>query len=211
MTAFKVPPQLQGALDRVTASNEFYPVSIPASEGERLRELVIAERARATIEIGLGYGVSALYILAGQAALGEGGHLVLDPHQATRFENRGVRLLEDAGVADSFELRREPSEYALPQLLAEGRQFDLAFVDGNHRFDWVFVDMVFLGRLVKPAGIVFVDDFQLPSIAKSVAFFSANLGWSLEQTSIDDPQHGWAVLRTAPEPVERHFSHFVDF
>jgi len=211
VTTSQISPRLRVALERVEASNEFYPVSIPATEGERLRDVVIAEQARETIEIGLGHGVSALYILAGQAALGGGRHLALDPYQATHFEDLGVRLVEDAGVADSFELRREPSELVLPRLLAEGRSFDLAFVDGNHRFDWVFVDLVFLGRLVRPGGVVFVDDYQLPSIAKSVAFFTANLGWTLEEASTDDPLHGWAILRTAPEPIARHFTHFVDF
>jgi hypothetical protein len=41
-----------------------------------------------------------------------------------------------------------------------------------------------------------VDDYQLPSIAKAVAFFTSNLGWSVEETSAADPRHGWVVLRT---------------
>ncbi len=203
--------QLQAALDRVAASNEFYPVSIPPSEGERLRDVVVHEKARDTIEIGLGYGVSALYICAGLATQGGGRHLAMDPHQTTRFDDTGLRLLEEAGVADLVELRREPSELVLPQLLDQARRFDLAFVDGSHFFDWVFVDLVYLGRLVRPGGVIFVDDLHLPSIAKAIDFFRTNLEWTVEETSTEDPQHGWAVVRTANPPLERHFMHFVEF
>ncbi len=36
----------------------------------------------------------------------------------------------------------------LPRLLAEGRGFDLAFLDGNHRFEGVFLDLVYSGRVL---------------------------------------------------------------
>jgi hypothetical protein len=38
-----------------------------AAEGEALREWVVRERATRTIEIGLGYGISALFICEGDA------------------------------------------------------------------------------------------------------------------------------------------------
>jgi len=40
-------------------------VSISAGEGETLRKWVSSENAKQTVEIGLGYGVSALYICEG--------------------------------------------------------------------------------------------------------------------------------------------------
>jgi cephalosporin hydroxylase len=64
------------------------------------------------------------------------------------------------------ELHAEESQIALPRFLGEARRFHLAFVDGNHRFDGVFVDLVFLGRLVRAGGIVFVDDYQLPALGR---------------------------------------------
>ena len=198
------------ALERA-ASEAHYPVSIPTAEGERLRHWVAREAARQTMEIGLGYGVSALYICAGTVATPGARHVAMDPHQTTRFEGRGLSLIGAAGMADMLEFYERPSESVLPDLLEDGRTFDFAFVDGNHRFDWVFVDLVYLGRLVRPGGIVFVDDYQLPAIRKAADFFVANLGWAVEERSVDDTQHGWIVLRTAREPVERDFTFFVDF
>lgn len=202
--------RLAAALERAS-SEAHYPLSIPAVEGERLGHWVTREGASQTIEIGLGHGVSALYICAGIAATPGARHVAMDPYQATRFEGRGRSLLGEAGVADMLEFYERPSEAVLPDLLEDGRTFDFAFVDGNHRFDWVFVDLVYLGRLVHPGAIVFVDDHQLPAIRKAVSFFTANLAWEVEELSVDDPQHSWVVLRTARAPVERDFTHFVDF
>jgi hypothetical protein len=99
----------------------------------------------------------------------------------------------------------------LPRLVAEGRRFDLAFVDGNHRFDAVLLDLVYLGRLVRGGGIVFLDDYQLPAVARAVSFCTTNLGWTLEEVSPADELHQWAVLRTPEVPLERRFDHFVEF
>ena len=45
----------------------------------------------------------------------------------------------------------EESQIVLPRLWDAHECFDLAFVDGNHRFDWAFVDLFYLGRLVRHA------------------------------------------------------------
>ena len=91
------------------------------------------------------------------------------------------------------------------------RVFDLAFVDGNHRFDGVFVDLVYLGRLVRPGGIVFLDNYQLPTVARAVSFFLTNLSWTLEEVSAADDHHQWAVLRTSAVPDARAFDFYVEF
>jgi predicted O-methyltransferase YrrM len=192
--------------------HSLFPVAVSAAEGEALLEWVRREQARRTIEIGLGYGVSALFVCEGLLANGDPGarHVVLDPHQASRFADCGLQFLDEAGVAELVEFHPESSEIVLPRFLSEARSFDLAFVDGNHRFDGVFLDLVYLGRLVAPSGIVFVDDYELPSVARAVSFCTTNLRWNVEQVSRDELHH-WAVLRTADVPPERPFDHYVDF
>ena len=194
--------------------HDLFPVAVYAAEAETLRGWVSREGATRTIEVGLGYAVSALHVCEG--LLGNGApaalrHVVIDPYQATRFSDLGLQLLEEAGVAGMVEHHADPSEIALPRFLDEARVFDLAFVDGNHRFDGVFVDLFYLGRLVRPGGIVFVDDYQLPSVARVVSFFLANLGWTLEEVSAAGDHHRWAVLRTSVVPDTRPFDYYVDF
>jgi len=192
--------------------HELQPVAIGAAEGETLTSYVRREQASDTIEVGLGYGISALFICEGLLAGGEAAHhVVLDPNQATRFSNCGLQVLEDAGVANLVEHFAEPSEIALPRLLGEGKRFDFAFVDGNHRFDGVFLDLVYLGRLLHPGKVVVVDDYQLPSVERAVSFFVANLEWKIETVSTDDPLHHWAAIRTALTADERPYDYFVAF
>jgi len=195
--------------------HNLYPVAVSAAEGEALRAWVRREGARRTIEIGLGYGIATLHVLSGllenDAATPAPWHVAIDPHQTTRFAGCGLQFLEEAGVSDLVELHPEESQIALPRLVSEARSFDLAFVDGNHRFDGVFLDLVYLDRLVRPGGIVFLDDYQLPAVARAASFCQTNLGWTLEDASADDDLHHWAVLRTARRPEKRPFGHFVDF
>ena len=190
-----------------------FPVAASPSEGEALRDCVVRERAARTIEVGLGYGISALFICDGLLTNGAAGsrHVAMDPHQDTRFANCGLQFLDEGGVADMVEFYAAESQVVLPRLLEDRRRFDLAFVDGNHRFDGVFVDLVYLGRLIRPGGVVFVDDYQLPAVARATSFFVANVGWTVEQVSAADELHQWAVLRTSPVADTRRFDDFVDF
>jgi predicted O-methyltransferase YrrM len=193
--------------------HRLFPVAASPAEGEALREWVSREGATQTIEIGLGYGISALFVCEGLLENGDAAarHVVVDPHQATRFGGCGLQVLEEAGVAPLVEYHAEESQIALPRLLSQGRGFDLAFVDGNHRFDGVFLDLVYLGRLLRRGGIVVVDDYQLPAVARAVSFSLTNLGWSLEEVSPVDEFHQWAVLRTSPVQDTRPFDYYVDF
>ena len=123
-------------------------------------------------------------------------HVVIHPHQPTRFANCGLQFLDEAGLAELVEYHAGESQIVLPHFVAEGRRFDLAFVDGTHRFEAVFVDLFYLGRLVRSGGIVFVDDYQLPAVANAISFFTTNREWMIEEVSAPDEHHQWAVLRT---------------
>jgi predicted O-methyltransferase YrrM len=193
--------------------HRLFPVAVGPAEGEALRRWVIAEGAARTVETGFGYGVSALFICEGLLTNGDPGarHVVIDPHQATRFADCGLQFVDEAGAAGMVEHLSAESLIALPRLLGEGRVFDLAFVDGNHRFDGVFVDLVYLNRLVRPGGVVMLDDYHLPGVARAASFFRTNLGWTLEEASAPDGRHRWAVLRTSRAPDNRPYDYFVDF
>jgi predicted O-methyltransferase YrrM len=190
-----------------------FPVAVSAAEGEALGQWVTREGATQTIEIGLGYGISALFM--GEALLGSGDQsalqVVLDPNQATRFADCGLQFLDEAGLTRLVEFNAEESQIVLPRFLSERRTFDLAFVDGNHRFDGVFVDLVYLGRLLRGGGIVSLDDYQLPAVARATSFFATNLAWTLEEVSDADDLHQWAVLRTPEGSDTRPFDYYIDF
>jgi predicted O-methyltransferase YrrM len=194
-------------------AHQVFPVAISAAEGNALRAWVSDERAAQTIEIGLGYGIAALFVCDGllRNDASHRRHVALDPNQRSRFGNVGLQLIQQAGVRELVEFHERPSEYALPEFVEEGRMFDLAVVDGNHRFDAVFLDLLYLGLLLRPGGVVFLDDYQLPAVGKAAAFFVSNRDWRLEEVSPRDDLHQWAVVRTSVDPDRRPFDHFVEF
>jgi predicted O-methyltransferase YrrM len=165
------------------------PHSIERDQGEALRELAIAEGAEQTIEVGLALGMSALFLC--QAVLGRGGsHVAIDPFQESSWSGAGLIVLEQAGVREQVEFIEEESQLALPRLVSEGRSFDLAFVDGDHRFESALLDLYFMTRLVRPEGLIVMDDMWMPSIRTAVAYAERNLELTLEPDALPDA-FGW--------------------
>ena len=125
------PTRVRGVIERLFrdgtaiarsdgSSHTLFPVAVSEAEGSALRAWVIRERVTRTIEIGLGYGISALFI--GDALLQSGGehaqHVAIDPNQTTRFAGCGLQFLEDAGLSALVEFHEEGSQFALPRFLA---------------------------------------------------------------------------------------------
>lgn len=194
--------------------HQLAPVAITPEEGEAVRGWGVArEGATHTIEIGLGYGLSALFTCEGlvEGRNPDALHVVLDPNQQTWYADCGLQALQDAGVLPMVEFHAEESQLALPRFITQGRVFDLAFIDGNHRFDRVFIDLIHLGRLVRKGGIIILDDYQLPAIRRAASFCLTNLDWTLEEVSAQDELHQWAVLRTALGEDTRTYDSYVDF
>jgi predicted O-methyltransferase YrrM len=199
---------------------EIFPVALGREEGEALREWVVREDARTTLEAGLGWGVGTLFVLEGLLTNTDDPlHVAADPWQhrglaghTTHYEGAGLAVLEEAGVRDLVEFHEEESQVVFPRLLADRRTFDLAFVDANHRFEGVFADLYYAGRLLREGGAVFVDDAQLPGVRRVIEFYVANLGWAVEDGGHEGDDHEWAVLRTGSRDAYlRPFFEFVEF
>jgi predicted O-methyltransferase YrrM len=156
-------------------------VSISAQDADVLRDLVRAERPTTVIEVGLAYGSSALAIAEALLASGshEARHVIIDAYQ-DEFRDAGWDAMEEAGLGQLCRLVREKSQTALPRLLSEGFEADAAFVDGSHIFHNVFIDLFYLGELVRPGGLVVIDDYDWPSVATAARYFQLNSGWAME-------------------------------
>lgn len=210
-------------LDSAGARIDVLPHSVDRPAGEALRELAVAEGARRTIEVGLALGLSAVFL--SQAVLENGGrHVAVDPFQEQSWNGAGLRTLREAGVAETVEVLEEESQLALPRLLSEGREFDFAFIDGDHRFEGVFLDLYYMTRLVRPGGVVVVDDMWMPSVRTAVAYVERNLAATLEPQALPNGfrwgrrplsrglpggSGGMGVLRLPDERPDRRWDDFV--
>lgn len=194
---------------RSRSATDFERVSIPRSDANVLRDLVLAEQAHKIIEIGLAYGSSALAIAEALVANGSSQrcHLIIDAHQ-DQFYGSGWRAIVEAGVGGLCLLFEERSQIVLPRLLSDGFLADTAFVDGSHIFHNVFVDLFYLRELVRPGGLVILDDCTYPSVATAVRYFEVNTGWEPETISVPTRLRAFRL----PNPrIEPNFESFRPF
>lgn len=82
---------------RSRAEGDFERVALPSDHCDVLRDLLISERARVVIEIGLAYGSSALAIGEALASQQDARHVVVDAFQ-DHFENVGWDAIIEAGL-----------------------------------------------------------------------------------------------------------------
>jgi predicted O-methyltransferase YrrM len=158
---------------------DFETVTLPARDCDLLRDLLIGEGAETVVEVGLAYASSALAIGEALVAIDppHPRHVVIDPFQESAWSNVGWELLRSAGLDSIATLMLAPSSIALAQLAAEGLIADAAFVDGSHRFHEVFVDLYFLRKIVRPGGLIVMDDDWAPSVRTAARYYEQNLGW----------------------------------
>ncbi len=84
-------------------------------------------------------------------------------YQHMRSGLAGVEQRFDQNLAE-FGTRVEKiassSSAALRQLAAQRRQFDLAYIDGDHRRDQVMADSLGVWQVLAPGGIIIWDDYS---------------------------------------------------
>jgi len=197
---------------------EIFPGAVREWAGQWLRDTIIREGAERTIETGFGLGITALFMIEGtiEAAQLRGcpegaGHTAVDPDQRCGFDCAGLLNIEGAGVGARLELIEEDSMLALPQLIGSGRQFDLAFVDGEQSFEASLADTVFMLRLVRPGGLVVIDDQSLAPVRSATDFVIKNLGVGVETPETPSAAQRFAVLRRPERSVPRSCQRFVPF
>ncbi|KYH43523.1 SAM-dependent methyltransferase [Branchiibius sp. NY16-3462-2] len=123
-------------------------------EGQFLRMLTAATRARRVLEIGMFTGYSAL---AMAQALPSGGLLVaceIDPG-ASEFARTAF---DRAGLADRLDIRIGPAEHTLAHLADDGATFDLVFIDADKAGYHGYLDAVLDLGLLADGGLVVVDN-----------------------------------------------------
>jgi predicted O-methyltransferase YrrM len=209
-------------------SRSLYPTSVTPGRGKFLGDLVRDLKPAATLEVGMGWGLSTLHML--EAMVENGGirqpHIIMDPFQQKNYHNGALRVLREAGVDRFVEHHSEPSEIFLPKLVEQGRQFDFAFIDGDHRFDGAFLDVIFVNKLLKPGGVMAVDDTELDAVHLACRFAATNLGYTYVAGHSDRGDKGpgrhrhrnsqprpqvSAYRKPIEEPPERSQIHFNSF
>ena len=142
---------------------------VTAEAGAVLQAIVRDVKPSVSLEVGLAYGISALFICDALAELQQPFmHIAIDKYQNHHWHGIGLRNLREAGFEQHLTFHEDYSEVALPRLLTSGTLVDFAFIDGHHTFDNVLVDFFFVNRMLRVGGVVVFDDVDYPSIFRVV-------------------------------------------
>jgi predicted O-methyltransferase YrrM len=181
--------QLQKGFD--VQNHELRPdTRISVEEGVCLYRLCRDTKAERTMEIGCAYGFSTLYFLAAISANPAATHTAIDPFESKGWAGIAVQNARAVGMGKSFRLIEEKSFLAVPHMISDGTQYDVIFIDGNHRFDDILL-----------------DDMWMPSIRKAVSFVRRN---RRDFSEVAMPVLNLAAFQRVAED-KRDWDHFEDF
>jgi predicted O-methyltransferase YrrM len=155
----------------VNSRNETVDIHSETSEGQCqfLMDLIRENKCKATVEVGVAFGMSTLAMLDAVRENG-GTSVAMDPFQATGWGNNGLDLVKQAGYESSLEFYEEYSYIMLPRFLEQGRKFDFAYIDSTKLLDYLMTDFFYLDKLMDPGGIIVYDDVSFPAIRKLMRY-----------------------------------------
>jgi predicted O-methyltransferase YrrM len=175
--------------------------SISTSEGQFLQKLVRQLNPTISLEVGLAYGISALFICDALTVRNGTQHIAIDPNQngpidpdqhysslGDSWGGIGIANLRRAGYGDIVRLIETPSYRALAELESSGQRIDFAFIDGWHTFDFTLVDFFFSDRMLNVGGVIAFDDVSFSAIRKVCRFVKTNLAYSVLELDGPDPE-----------------------
>ena len=153
-------------LDKITRISE--------AQGMWIYETCLRLKPKRSLEIGLAYGFSTIYILAAIDRTGSGHHTALDPFQQDSWHGVGALQAKQLGMEPSFRMLEEFSVSALARFATQKDEFEFIYIDGNHRFDDVLVDFTLAAEVCPIGGNIILDDMWMPSIQTVVSWIRSN-------------------------------------
>jgi len=158
------------------SESDMLSASMRPQEYERIREILSDLRPEHTLEIGMANGGSSVVICNALRTLGRGRHTAIDPFQSSAqgWLGKGIEAVCQADLASYCEVIEDYDYLALPQLVAEHRQYDFILIDGWHSFDYTLLNLFYADFLLCCGGVLAVHDTGLPAVHKACKFLESH-------------------------------------
>lgn len=180
---------------------------ISPESGQLIQDLLRKTGAKTTLEVGLWYGISTLFICDTLAGVPGARHHAIDPNQLTDAAGIGLANIKRAGFDDLVEAHLASSHRVLPELERAGLTIDFALIDASHRFDDTLIEFFYIDRLLRTGGVVAFDDASMPAVRKVLRFVAKNRAYrvcaALGALSGQAARLKYALIRTMARPLSR--------
>lgn len=192
-----------GIYEKLTIPENYRYVSISKEEAEFIYSFIKEKGIKDTLETGLSFGCSTTHIISATNSA----HYAIDPHEEKQG-NIGLNNIKKFGLEKYLIYEKDYSYNVLPRLLKEGKKFDFAFIDGNHRFDDVFIDFFYSDLLLRKKGYVLFHDTWMRPI-QLVSSWIRNDKKNYRQ--IKNPCKNMILFQKEQEKDNRRWFHFKEF
>lgn len=142
---------------------------VKTEEAEFLYNFVLKNNLKETMEIGFAFAKSASHIMAAS----ESRHIAIDPFQ-DNYKSYGLKNLEKLNLRDKLTFYPDFSHNVLPKFALDKHEFDFIFIDGDHKFDGIFVDFYYSDLVLKKNGYVLFHDTWMRSTRLVESFIKKN-------------------------------------
>lgn len=132
-----------------------------------LQRLIREVKPETCLEIGLAFGLSALFICEELKAHGGCTNIVIDKYQNDSvWQGIGLKNIAEAGHSGMVDFREDYAEAVLPRLVDQGEKVDFAYIDAGKRFDVGVVFVHYVTKLLSVGGLLVLDDCTFPGLRK---------------------------------------------
>lgn len=182
------------------------PMGIPYQSGAMLYDFMRTFKPGKTLETGMAYGMSTLFICQAHQENGVGHHTAIDPYEESTFKSIGLLNIERAGLKDRLRFYAQSTAEVLPQLVQAKERLDFAFIDGRHLFDWVLLEFFFIDKMLEIGGHIAIDDLWMPGVRKAISFILKNTPYRLVRPIARYYLPGWKrILRPGRRILQNPF------
>ncbi|MGV8150458.1 MAG: class I SAM-dependent methyltransferase [Candidatus Woesearchaeota archaeon] len=191
--------------DRLSVPSIWKTLPITRKEGEFIYDFVKKNNLKHTLETGLGFGGSAAFIISASGCK----HIAIDPFYKTPWDKSiATNNLRRLGLSRLLKHYEDYSHNVLPQLYKKGLKLDFAFIDGDHKYDNIFVDFYYVDLMLKKGGYILFDDAGMRTTQLVASFIRKNKE-NYSEIETEYPQ--WVILFKKIGTDKRRWWHFKEF
>lgn len=178
-------------------------------QGLFLQEIFDLVKPVSSLEVGLAFGISSMFILEKHALQNSApkAHLIIEPYPwggvaEHNFKKEGIEYLA--------EIVYEKSDLVLPKLYMEKKRIQYAYIDTTKLFDTVMQDIYFIDKLMDVDGVIILDDCGggWPGIQKAARFLNSLPHYDFLKGHNQNPS---SIKRTIASSITAFFLQIIPF